>query len=295
MPLWPTKKDQEEDPVQIEIPDLPVAADAAPVAPAGEAPDQLGQLCACLGQLGDLLSQANQQVLAYLVERRSKSAEAVANDRATAGLAEKIDALDERIGQLDAKLERLANRLAVDAEGEGRTGEGERRTADAGRRTDEAVYDREEPTVLFPPSAFLPPASAFPLPPSPFPGTALLAGVAEGDPGACCLLGQLLIFRSAAADKMPPLLKDIGEAYYRWQPKTRPGPSPMEQALATWLKEALQDVGMANSIELVEPGERFDSNRHTASSRGVEITEVRGWVVLRDNGKVYTKAHVAVR
>jgi hypothetical protein len=123
----------------------------------------------------------------------------------------------------------------------------------------------------------------------------LLAGVSQGDPGACSLLGQLLIFRSAAADKMPPLLKDIGEAYYRWQPKTRPGANPMEKALSGWLKEALQGVGIANTIELVEPGERFDSARHTASTRGVEITEVRGWIVLRDNGKVYTKASVAVR
>jgi len=27
----------------------------------------------------------------------------------------------------------------------------------------------------------------------------------------------------------------------------------------------------------------------------VEIAEVFGWIVLRDNGKVYTKANVAVR
>ncbi|MHC4179050.1 MAG: hypothetical protein ACYSWU_16170 [Planctomycetota bacterium] len=123
----------------------------------------------------------------------------------------------------------------------------------------------------------------------------LLSGVLQADPGACSLLGQLLVFRSARTDKMPPLLKDIGEAYYRWQPKSRPGSNPMETALVAWLKETMQDAGIANCIELVEPGERFDSTRHTASSRGVEITEVRGWIVLRDNGKVYTKASVGVR
>ena len=96
-------------------------------------------------------------------------------------------------------------------------------------------------------------------------------------------------------DKMPPLLKDIGEAYYRWQPKSRPGSDRMEEALVAWLKETMQDAGIANTIEVVQPGERFDSTRHTASTRGVEITEVHGWVVLRDNGKVYTKASVAVR
>ena len=35
---------------------------------------------------------------------------------------------------------------------------------------------------------------------------------------------------------MAPLLKEIGEAYYRWQPKQPPGSSPMEVALVQWLK-----------------------------------------------------------
>ncbi len=69
----------------------------------------------------------------------------------------------------------------------------------------------------------------------------------------------------------------------------------MEQALVAWLKRACEAAGIPNTIELVHPGERFDSARHTAATRGVEITEVRGWIVLRDNGKVYTKASVAVR
>ncbi|MEE8451765.1 MAG: hypothetical protein V3R99_07610 [Thermoguttaceae bacterium] len=123
----------------------------------------------------------------------------------------------------------------------------------------------------------------------------LLEGVLQGNEGACALVGQLLCFRSAMTDKMPPLLKDLGEAYYRWAPKTRPGSDPMETALAGWLKETMQDAGIANTIELVHPGERFDSTRHNAATRGVEITEVRGWIVLRDNGKVYTKAAVVVQ
>jgi len=123
----------------------------------------------------------------------------------------------------------------------------------------------------------------------------LLEGVLQGDEGACALVGQLLTFRSAMTDKMPPLLKDLGEAYYRWQPKTRPGSDPMETALVGWLRETMQDAGISNTIELVHPGERFDSTRHNAATRGVEITEVRGWIVLRENGKVYTKAAVAVQ
>ena len=123
----------------------------------------------------------------------------------------------------------------------------------------------------------------------------LINGVLEGDAGACSLVGQLLIFRSALTKDMPPLLKDVGEAYYRWQPKTGTGAGAMEEALVSWLRETCDDAGISNTIELVHPGERFDSTRHSASTRGVEITEVRGWIVLRDNGKVYAKATVAVR
>jgi hypothetical protein len=123
----------------------------------------------------------------------------------------------------------------------------------------------------------------------------LLKGVRSGDPGACALVGSLLLFRAAAADKMPPLLKDIGEAFYRWQPRTSNRPSELEKALVEWLMRACDQAGMANTIELVNPGERFDSLRHNSLRPGVEVTQVLGWIVLRDNGKVYTKASVAVK
>jgi hypothetical protein len=117
----------------------------------------------------------------------------------------------------------------------------------------------------------------------------------SGDAGAQALAGQLLAFRSAPPERLPQLLKEVGEAYYRWRPKTAPGNRVMEETLAAWLARECEAVGISNSIELVHPGERFDNGRHTAASRGVEITEVRGWIVLRDNGRVYTKATVAVR
>ena len=123
----------------------------------------------------------------------------------------------------------------------------------------------------------------------------LLRGVLDGEAAACSFAGQLLVFQSAPPEKMPALLKDIGEAYYRWEPKTRPEANEMEQALVAWLQRACDDARIANTIELVHSGERFDSTRHTATDRGVEITEVYGWIVLRDNGKVYTKASVAVK
>ena len=123
----------------------------------------------------------------------------------------------------------------------------------------------------------------------------LLGGVLSGDQAACGLVGSLLQFRAAAADKMPPLLKDIGEAFYRWQPKSSSRSSDLEKALVQWLMRTCEQAGMANTIELVSPGERFDSLRHNAARPGVEITQVLGWIVLRDNGKVYTKASVAVK
>jgi hypothetical protein len=125
----------------------------------------------------------------------------------------------------------------------------------------------------------------------------LLSGVLDGNAEAAGFVGQLLVFRYAPTEKLPTLLKELGEAYYRWQPKRRAGAGhgPMEKALVAWITEILQDAGIPNTIELVHPGERFDSTRHTATARGVEITEVRGWVVLRDNGRVYTKALVDVK
>jgi hypothetical protein len=123
----------------------------------------------------------------------------------------------------------------------------------------------------------------------------LLEGVLAGDGPAQGLAGQLLVFRSAAPERLPQLLKDLGEAYYRWQPKTAPGNNLFEEALVGFLQRTCENAGIYNSIELVHPGERFDSARHNATSRGVEIVQVLGWIVLRDNGKVYTKAAVEVR
>lgn len=125
--------------------------------------------------------------------------------------------------------------------------------------------------------------------------TQLQADLLAGNAGAMALAGQLLAFRSSPSERLPQQLKEVGEAYYRWRPKTSPGTRVMEESLAGWLARECESQGISNTIELVHPGERFDSTRHTASSRGVEITEVRGWIVLRDNGRVYTKATVAVR
>ncbi len=119
----------------------------------------------------------------------------------------------------------------------------------------------------------------------------VLSGVAE----ARALVGQVMLVQSVSAEQMPELMRSVGEAYYRWQPRTILGDEPLELVLASWLTERAQMLGLGNKIELVRTGTRFDASRHLASERGVEITAVHGWVVVRNTGKVYTRASVSVK
>ena len=124
----------------------------------------------------------------------------------------------------------------------------------------------------------------------------LTDNVRAGNPQALALVGQLLVFRCAPPERKPSLLKDVGEAYYRCFPKTRDARDPFEDAIAAWSRQHCDEAGLPNSVELVHPGERFDAARHSPVERGgVEVAEVLGWVVLRDGGRVYSKALVQTR
>jgi hypothetical protein len=123
----------------------------------------------------------------------------------------------------------------------------------------------------------------------------LLQGLYAGQREAMTLLGQILIFRGATPDRMPALLKDIGEAYYRWRPDSSAGHDAFRDELTGWLQRKCDEAGVPNMIELVRPGDRYDSKRHHSKDRGIEVDQVQGWVVLRDNGKVYTKASVTLK
>ena len=204
--------------------------------------DDLKELIAALGQLGEVVAASSKQILAGLAERESPIEHSA--ERPGAQPAPACQPVDAPLGEWERAI--LGDELAA------------------------------QPGLAFQRSQ-------------------LLGGVLDGNAAARALAGQLLVFRAAPAERLPPLLKEIGEAYYRWQPKTRPGNSPFEESLAAWLQRTCEAAGLHNTIELVHPGERFDAARHNAASRGVEIAEVLGWVVLRDNGKVYTKASVAVR
>ncbi|MFM9963712.1 MAG: hypothetical protein ACKV2Q_21090 [Planctomycetaceae bacterium] len=118
----------------------------------------------------------------------------------------------------------------------------------------------------------------------------------SGNGDALLLLGQLLVFRFSSADRKPALLKDVGEAFYRCFPKSLDASDPFEESLAAWLATECEAAGLPNRIELVHLGERFDASKHAPIERGgIEVTRVLGWVVLRDGGRVFSKASIQAR
>jgi len=264
---------------------------------------------------GEETTVALSEQIAELAKKIDKLATAAAPespsqpDKGGPGPQEAIRPLREQLDRLEASVQRLAEASAAPPDSDGVTNAA---VLDAVRQLQvqldgglrhlaDLLAPPEEPPDDSPPAtsaqweqAVLGPALA--ADPALAPQRQqLLRGVLEGQAGACALAGQLLVFQSAPPERLPQLLKDIGEAFYRWHPKSTSGTDPMEKALADWLQRTCETAGIYNTIELVHPGERFDSTRHTATSRGVEITEVRGWIVLRDNGRVDTKASVEVR
>ncbi len=120
----------------------------------------------------------------------------------------------------------------------------------------------------------------------------LLADVYAQTPDAIGLAGQLMTFRTAMGEQKPRMLKDVGEAFYAWKPQ---GDSALIEPLIAWVHAELEAAELGNRIQVVHPGDRYDIQRHNARQPGVEVADVRGWAVLRDNGKVYSKANVSVR
>lgn len=123
-------------------------------------------------------------------------------------------------------------------------------------------------------------------------GGALLSEVYSNEADAIGMLGYVLAFRSADQERKPKLLKELGEAFYLWKPDGNPR---LLDPLIHWVHATMDQAGINNRIEVVQVGDRYDMQRHNAKERGAEVCGVAGWVVLRDNGKVYSKANVSVR
>jgi hypothetical protein len=294
---------------------------------------QLGELLAqAKGQIADYLARRQSQSpaggtdpqivadlsrqIAQLAEKIDRLAAAGPSTEAAApaasdepGLKAMIEPLGKKLDRVEARVKALSERSAAASADDGpanavilqAVGKLQKQLDSGLRRLVELLAPPEQPAEEEPPltsaqweQAILGPSLAQ-NPALAFHRQQMLTGVLAGDAGACALAGQLLVFQSSPPERLPQLLKDLGEAFYRWQPKNTPGTNPMEEALVAWLRRSCENAGINNTIELVHAGERFDSTRHNATSRGVEITEVRGWIVLRDNGRVYTKATVAVR
>jgi DNA-directed RNA polymerase subunit RPC12/RpoP len=117
----------------------------------------------------------------------------------------------------------------------------------------------------------------------------LLADVYAGDNSAVGLAGQVMTFRTGTAEQKARLLKEVGEAFYGWKPQ---GDESLLQPLIDWVHAELDAVQLGNRIMVVQVGDRYDMQRHNAKQAGVEVAEVYGWIVLRDNGKVFSKANV---
>ncbi len=124
----------------------------------------------------------------------------------------------------------------------------------------------------------------------------VLQGILAHDAVCSYLGGIMMMFQSSTPEKMVLLLKDLGEALYRLVNSLPENDlEQFEDSVARWAQWLCESAGLQNRIELVRPGQRFDSSRHNSASRGVTVTQVMGWVVLRGNGSVYSKALVDVQ
>lgn len=123
----------------------------------------------------------------------------------------------------------------------------------------------------------------------------LIEDIVSGKRAAKALAGQLLLIQGVGTTEFPERLQPVGEAYYRWHPRASADGDPFERALADSLTRQAESIGLPNSIRLVRLGERYDETRHATNSRGRDVASVHGWIVLREDHKVYTKANVTLK
>jgi hypothetical protein len=194
--------------------------------------------------------------------------------------------MDETLGVLAGQISMLDQQLQQHVE----QSQSEREAEDAAAQT--AAAEQAQRLGQFEQTVFGPAWGADPT--TADDRRALIDAMQSGDAKACRFVGQLLLVGSAESERFPTLLQDLGEAFYAYRPKTSDAADPLEQALVDAVHVRGDEVGAGNRIELVRVGDRFDNGFHDAKNRGVEIGQVEGWIVLRNNGKVYTRAKVTV-
>ena len=122
----------------------------------------------------------------------------------------------------------------------------------------------------------------------------LQAAVFAKEEAARAFAAHLLLVQAIGPTEAAERLRDLGEAFYRWRPRANEKPDEIEQAVVDCINHYLASANVKNRIMLVNPGERFDKQKHLSATRGLNVTEVFGWIVLRENQTVYTKAKVNV-
>lgn len=250
-----------------------------------------------LGSLYALLTQSQQQIADYLLRQQEMKNRETASGTGEVTLDSRVfsQALSPVIERLDALGEMLGENLWE-------------RLAQLEEHLSHLSESRND--VPSPPSSPAPPAanaslsaweaaifgeSLVQVPEIANERHILLQGVSSHDPDCLYLAGLLMMFQSSTPEKMVLLLKDLGEAFYRWDARLPCHSEMLESVLAQWAQMLCENAGLQNSVEIVRVGQRFDNGRHSSTSRGVEITQVHGWVVLRGNGSVYSKATVDVQ
>lgn len=238
--------------------------------PAADRPSADVAVTAELERIAARLSLIQERLSAERPVRSDESFVAAAVAQAMAGMTGRLDALLEHVEQLDRRLEKLAAPPTTPA-ASGPTSQTDtlQQLVFGGQRSGDPALDQSR--------------------------RELLDGVLRGQDKAIGLAARLMLVHAVSSEELMPLLKETGEAYYRWRPKRLDEHDPLESSLVEALGKRIAAVGLRNSIELVRPGDRYDATRHLSSDRGVEVSEVRGWAVLRDNGKPLTKALVGLR
>jgi len=214
-------------------------------------------------------------------------------ERQFAGLNERLNGLDERVGELTLELKSVREMAEEAAENDAveppETAEPESSQENVpSQGSDTGDIDETLGSLLLGDELCGDAALAADR-------SELLAGVQSGDIAAIGLASRLMLVQVAAKAELPPLLKEVGEAYYRWRPKNTDVSDVFEETLVETMHKRIADVGLRNSIEVVQPGDRYETSRHVTPDRGVEVSDVRGWAVMRENGKALTKANVGLR